>query len=313
MTYKFEMQTDNVYVIDTKMFGFDNYSSSYLVKGKELVMIDTGLPNQLDAVHAGIQSHGFSVSDISKVFVSHAHEDHSGNTGPILRESPKASVYINPVALEFLTTPSIEDDRRKKELPADMQNRFGTMEPVPRSRIQLVNDGDVFDIGDGVTLRIRFTTGHQPSGMIIFEEKNGGLFINDLVGNYFSDADYLQVLAPFRFDILESMKLLKEIISLPLKKLFLGHFGICNEPKKLIQRALDGMQQMMDIGAECVAKGKPEQIEPRILAIKKIEVEKLRNVRDAEVFKHESQELIVSQAKSFAAYYLQLHKDHKLS
>ena len=44
MSYKFEMQADNVYVIDTKMFGFDNYMSAYLVQGKELALIDTGLP-----------------------------------------------------------------------------------------------------------------------------------------------------------------------------------------------------------------------------------------------------------------------------
>jgi len=100
MEYKFEMQADNVYVIDTKMFGFDNYSSTFLVKGEELALIDTGLPNQLDAVRKGIMSHGFSISDISKIFISHAHEDHSGNTGPLLRESTKANVYINPLILD---------------------------------------------------------------------------------------------------------------------------------------------------------------------------------------------------------------------
>jgi len=313
MTYKFEMQSDNVYIVDTKMFGFDNYSSCYLVQGNELVLIDTGLPNQLDAVRAGIAAHGFSVRDISKIFVTHAHEDHSGNTGPLLRGSPKAYAYINPLALEFLTTPELEDARRSQELPADMTNRFGTMEPVPRSRIRLLKDGDKFDIGNGTTLRIYFTPGHQPSGMIIFDDNHGGLFINDLVGNYFADADYLQVLAPFRFDIIESMRLLNMIMSIPISKLFLGHFGICHEPKKLIQRALDGMQQMMDVGAQCMAEGKPEEIEPRVLAIKKLEADKLRDIRGAEVYKHESEELIVTQSKSFAKYYLELYKNKKLS
>lgn len=311
MSYKFEMQADNVYVIDTKMFGFDNYMSAYLVQGKELALIDTGLPNQLDAVRAGIEAHGFSVSDIAYIFVSHAHEDHSGNTGPLLRESPSANAYINPAGLEFLTTPSIEDAKRKKELLPKMNERFGTMEPVPRSRIRFLKDGDIFDLGNGTTLRITFTPAHQPSGLIIFEEKNRGLFINDLVGNYFPDCDYLQILAPIRSDMKEAMRVLKSLLTVPISRLFLGHFGICNEPEKLIQRALDGMQQLMDIGAQCIAEGKPEEIEPRVLAIKKLEVEKIR-ARGEHVYEHESEELITHQSKYFAQYYLQLYKNNKL-
>ena len=305
------MRADNVYVIDTRMFGFENYMSAYLVEGKELALIDTGLPNQLEAVRAGIKAHGFSISDISRIFVTHAHEDHSGNTGPLLRESPKANVYINPAGLEFLTTPSIEENKRKNELLAKMNDRFGKMEPVPQSRIRFLKDGDEFDLGKGTVLKIMFTPGHQPSGMVIFEEKNKGLFINDLVGNYFPDCDYLQILAPIRSDMKEAMRLLKKVMTMPVSRLFLGHFGICDEPGVLIQRALDGMQQLMDIGAQCMAEGMPDEIEPRVLAVKKIEVEKIR-ARGKHVYEHESEELITHQSKYFAQYYLELYKNNKL-
>ena len=46
---KYTDRVDNVYVIDTKMFGFDRYNAAYIVKGKEIVLIDTGLPNQIEA------------------------------------------------------------------------------------------------------------------------------------------------------------------------------------------------------------------------------------------------------------------------
>jgi glyoxylase-like metal-dependent hydrolase (beta-lactamase superfamily II) len=312
MKYEFSMQADNVYVIDTKMFGFDNYMSAYLVQGKELALIDTGLPNQLEAVRAGIKAHGFSISDISYIFVTHAHEDHSGNAGPLLRESPKANVYINPAAFEFLTKPSIEEGRRGQALLAKMNARFGKMEPVPPSRIRYLKDSDIFDLGNGTTLKITFTAGHQPSGMVILEEKNRGLFINDLVGNYFPDCDYLQILAPIRSDMRKAMELLRKVMTMPVKRLFLGHFGICDKPTALIQRALDGMQQLMDIGAQCMAAGKPEEIEPRVLAVKKIEVEKIR-ARGERVYEHESEELITHQSKYFADYYQELCRQNKLA
>jgi hypothetical protein len=50
----------NIFVIDTKMFDFDKYMSAYIVSGKEIALIDTGLPTQIDAVRAGIESHGIS-------------------------------------------------------------------------------------------------------------------------------------------------------------------------------------------------------------------------------------------------------------
>jgi glyoxylase-like metal-dependent hydrolase (beta-lactamase superfamily II) len=87
---------------------------------------------------------------------------------------------------------------------AKMAARFGTQLPVPTANIEMVKDGDVFDIGDGEKLRLMFTPAHQPSGYVLFEEKNKGLFINDLVGNYFPDCDFNLVLTPPRSDILRA-------------------------------------------------------------------------------------------------------------
>ena len=87
-------------------------------------------------------------------------------------------------------------------------------------------------------------------------------------------------------------------------RLFLGHFGINDKPEQLIEHALDGMQQLMDIGAACIAEGKPEEIIPRVYAFKMLEVEKLK-ARGKALYEYTSQELVASQAKLFAEYYLQ--------
>jgi hypothetical protein len=58
-----------------------------------------------------------------------------------------------------------------------MAARFVEMVPVPPSRIEHLSDGDTFDLGNGERLKIIFSPGHQPSGIVILEEKNKGLFI----------------------------------------------------------------------------------------------------------------------------------------
>ena len=306
----FEKRLDNVYVIDTNMFGFPHYQSSYIVEGKEIVLIDSGIPSQIDAVRSGIKKHGFSLKDISRIILTHCeHPDHAGNVGTIVKENPDINVYINPKGLEYLTKPSIESENRKKVMLPQMAARFGEQVPVPLSRIKFLKDGEVIDIGNGEKLKIVFTPGHQPSGLVIFEEKHQGLFINDLVGNYFSDADFSLILTPPRSDVIKAQEILKKFLKMPISRLFLGHYGIDINPKIVIHRALDGIQRILDIAAQCLIEGKLEQIEPRVLARKMPEVEKLRKPRGEALYEYTKNELITHHSTYFAQYYLNLFRD----
>ena len=206
----FAKQADNVYVIDTNMFGFEHFSSSYIVEGKEIVLIDTGFPKQLNKVRDGIKKHGFSISDISYIFVTHCeHADHCGNVGTFVKENPKIKVHINPIGLKYLTDPSMYNDTTLK-----MSDEFSGQIPVPKSNIELLNDGDVFDIGNGEKLTIIFTPAHQPGGLAIFEEKNKGLFTGDIVGEYLEDADFLQVIISSHGNVLKSIEALEKFMNI---------------------------------------------------------------------------------------------------
>ena len=299
---------DNIYLIDTKMFGFDKYNAAYLIKGRELALVDTGLPNQLVAVRVGIEAHGFTVSDIAFIFVTHAHMDHCGNVALILKECPNAKVYVHPAGEEILLYPEKVLERLKGQLLPKMVARFGIMEPVPKSRIQLLKDGDRFDLGNGTILKTIFAGGHQPSGLVFFEEKNKGLFINDLVGLYLEDCDFSLILNPYGSDVLLAMDSLKKLLALSPSKLFLGHYGISDKSEKIITGALKSMHQLLDIGAKCVAEGKPEKVEPSITEIKMKEIDKIKACRGQEMYKYIIEELIPHQSTAFSKYYLSLPK-----
>jgi len=301
---EFATRADIVYMIDTHMMGFEHYQSSYIVKGKEIVMIDTGMPPALEIVRAGIKAHGFSIQDISKIFVSHCeHPDHAGNAGAFVEENPKIKVFINPIGLEYMTNPEIEAEQRKRVMLPQMAARFGKQLPVPTSNIEMLKDGDVFDIGDGEKLTIMFTPAHQPSGYVIFEERSKGLFINDLVGNYFPDCDFNLILTPPRSDILRAKEDLLKFQKMDIKKLYLGHFGIADDPAAVYKSALAGIQRQLDIAAWCIRDGRPEDIENRSLGSKYPEVEKLKK-RSEELFEYTKTELITHHSHYFAEYYM---------
>jgi glyoxylase-like metal-dependent hydrolase (beta-lactamase superfamily II) len=301
-TVNFVERIDNVYAIDTNMFDFEHYMSAYIVEGKEVALIDTGLPTQYQALLSGIKGHGFSVNDISFIFVTHSHPDHCGNVGPLLKENPELKVYIHPEGVVNLTDPSLELEVRKRVLPPKMAARIGEMEPIPTERIEILNEGDVFDLGNGEKLKVIFAPGHQPDGIVIFEEKNKGLFINDLVGNFLPDADALYPLNPPLSDHQLGIESLEKILDLPLNYLYLGHYGIIDKPKEVIMRALDGMRQLLDMGKKCISDGKPEEIASKTYDMIMPELEKLRKVRGENVYRYATEEHIATQVKLFAEY-----------
>ena len=294
---------NNILVIDTKMFDLDHYNAAYLVVGKEIALIVSGLPSKLEVVRAAIKAHGFSVSDISYIFVTHCeHSDHSGNVAPLLRESPGAVVYINPLGLEYLIDPAKERLLKREQVTPEMWSRSGDPEPVPISRIRFLKNGDIFDLGDGEKLKIFFTPGHQPGGMVLLETKNRGLFINDLAGNCFPDSDAHYPLNPFRSNHFEAIKSLQELNELQIDFLYLGHFGICDKPRQVITRAIDNMRQLLDMGKRCVLERKTEEIGPNLIALILPELEKMRRVRGEAVYEYALRQHIPSQAKLFTRF-----------
>ena len=298
-------QLNNVYCIDTQMFGFSEYMSCYLIKGQELALVDTGMADKLDYVLAGIKGYGFSVEDITRIFITHCeHPDHAGNVGSLVELAPKAKVYINPVGLKNLLDPSIQHRERMATLPEKMWKRFALPRPTPRDRIVLLKDGQIVDLGDGVKLRFAFTPGHQPSGYVVFDLKNNGLFINDLGGIYLADCGYDIILQPPGSSFFHEYEYLKKLIQDPPAHLYLGHYGIVENGPEHIQRKLTRMEWMIETGKKCLAEGHPERIAELIHARNHQEAENLMKRGNKEFYEFSITELIPPQARNFAKIFL---------
>jgi glyoxylase-like metal-dependent hydrolase (beta-lactamase superfamily II) len=296
---------NNIHVIDTKMFGLDYYMSAFLVRGRELAMVDTGQPKQLASVRAGIHAHGFSVTDISHIFVTHCeHPDHAGNVAALLRESPSAKVYINPIGKPIMLDPASVDWTKlvSPELLPKYMELVRAWEPVPESRIETLQDGQEIDLGDDEILKVMFTRGHQPSGMVVVESKNNGAFINDLVGNCFLDADSHYPLSPNKSDNIETVKELKTLLAKGFNYLYLGHYGISDNPTKVISQAIDKIQDLLDMGRRHMISGTPELIPEEYFSMVYPELEKLKAKRGEPVYQYASKHHIISQGKGFLQY-----------
>ena len=70
--------------------------------------------------------------------------------------------------------------------------------------------------------------------------------------------------------------------------------------------ALHKIQTLFDIGDQSVKEGKENEIASRLIKILMPEVEKIRAVRNQDIYEYLSQELIPSLSANFARYYLNL-------
>jgi glyoxylase-like metal-dependent hydrolase (beta-lactamase superfamily II) len=295
---------DNVYVVDTRMFGFPRFNSAYIVAGKEIALIDTGTASSNQAVRDAIKAHGFELADISYIIITHTHFDHTGNAGILLREMPRAMVLAHPAASEILMNPATRIASNRKDVGAKFTAKFGEALPVPSKRIQTLADGEIIDLGKGRELKVIYTPGHQIEHIALLDQKNQGLFIGDSPGLYLSDQDFLLILSPPRSDVERSMETLKMLLELPIKRLFLGHFGIWDKPQDLMRRSLEAMKIRSSILSEALDRKMPEQeLIGRIIAAMGSGLHKVRANRGESLYQYITTELVASWAKAFQSRY----------
>jgi glyoxylase-like metal-dependent hydrolase (beta-lactamase superfamily II) len=299
---------DNVYLIDVKMFGFSGWCSAYLVVGREKVaLIDTGPATSIDVVRNGILKHGFDLKEITHIFITHIHFDHCGSAGILLKEMPEARVFAHPKVVKHLIDPSILM-KNIQEVGDKLVDRFGKLLPLPASRVQGFSDGEVMDLGNGARLKVIFTPGHATSNVTIVEEKNDGIFVGDTPGIYLAKEEALFIPSPFGSDLKQTLKSLKMLTEIPAKRLFFGHFGICDTPKEILKIAFEKMERYLSVASEIMERTKAsEDLFNHIVEVNSSALALVQERGDG-LYEYLIKELFPMWAKGFANYYMKQRK-----
>ena len=140
-----------------------------VINGKELTLIDTGLPRNAKKILNYIQELGYQPSDISTIILTHFHLDHVGSA-LLLKNATKAKVAVHKEEVDYVSG---------KKRPPKLGNLFyrAVSSIVKASPVQpdlILNDGD--KIGH---LRIIHTPGHTPGSISILDEERQVLFVGD--------------------------------------------------------------------------------------------------------------------------------------
>ena len=151
----------------------ERFVYSYLIAGKTICLIDTGVATTVPLILDAIKDLGRSPRDISLILLTHAHPDHIGGCAPIRKLTP---VPVAVHATEKRWVEDVELQYRERPVP----NLFELVpEGVPVDRV--LTDGETISWEDGKTVRVIATPGHSLGSVSFFFEEEGALFSGDSI------------------------------------------------------------------------------------------------------------------------------------
>lgn len=241
---------DHIYLIDAETAGIRNFIASYVLKGKQAAIVETGPTSSIPNVLSGLKELQVKSEDVAFVAVSHIHLDHGGGVGTLLKHLPEAKVIVHPRGASHLANPE-KLWQQSKEVLGSITDLYGEPEPVPADRIVSAADGQVFDIGNGVRLQALETLGHASHHLSYYEMFSGGVFPGDAAGIYLNEIGVVVPTTPppFRMDL--ALASLSRLIALKPKALFYSHFGMASEATE----KLSAYAQQLELWARIARKG----------------------------------------------------------
>jgi glyoxylase-like metal-dependent hydrolase (beta-lactamase superfamily II) len=166
----------------------------YLIAEEPLTIIDTGPKTKeaIDALRAGLRAAGFLISDISRIVLTHAHEDHCGLARAVRDEAKNAEVFVH----------EWETGHRHSRLEYEEHRQLLVRAGVPDDQIQVMrrmydgvrqyadslDDHEYAPLWDDAelqfesgSLRILHTPGHTPGSCSFLREADRTLIAGDCV------------------------------------------------------------------------------------------------------------------------------------
>jgi len=215
---------NHLYQIDVETAGIKNFIASYVLKGEQTAIVETGPNSSLPNLLSCLKKLSIKLEDIAYVAVSHIHLDHGGGVGTLLKHLPKAKVIVHSRGVPHLANPE-KLWQQSKDVLGNIAEIYGKPEPVPEEKIIAATDGMTFDIGGDVSLKVVETLGHASHHLSYYEPLSEGIFPGDAAGIYLNEIDVIvpTTPSPFRLDV--ALASLDRLISLKPKVLYYSHFG----------------------------------------------------------------------------------------
>ncbi len=166
----------------------------YLIREEPLTLVDTGpkTAEALAALRAGLAREGVKLSDLRRVVLTHAHEDHCGLAKTIRDASQDVEIFVHAWETGHLFGRLDREENqhllRRAGVPEDVRRKLRDFYAYHRIFTDSLAAGGFSELKDGAeiefaggVLRVLHTPGHTPGSCSLLREANRTLIAGDSV------------------------------------------------------------------------------------------------------------------------------------
>lgn len=236
---------DHIAYLDNGLLDAVGFGSTYVVRGDELAIVETGTSRCAPYVLDGLRRLRYNPADVRHIVLTHIHMDHAGGTGTLIKAMPEAQVHIHGRSARYLVDPTDLLASAERAL-GPLFALHGGVEPVPAERILSAEDLRL-DLGRGVVLRAIYTPGHSQDHLAYFEESSRSLFTGDAIGVDIPVSDYIgPVTPPPAVNLSAQRDTFEKLRALEIETLLFSHFGpAAQSPRQVIDRLAEAFEQFV--------------------------------------------------------------------
>lgn len=255
-----ERLADDLWVLDTVFQGERGVIASYLLAGADgLALVDVGSAASLDELLAGVRAAGQDPANITHLLLTHVHLDHAGASGPLVRLLPRAHVYVHAIGAPHLVDPTKLVSSARRIYGDRMHELWGDMEPVPRERITIVEDGDTVRLG-GRELRVLYTPGHAVHHVAYHDAERSEVFAGDVAGVHLQEVDFVRPPTPPPDINLEDWyDSIYRLEALRPGTLYLPHFGPVRDVRSHLRQLREHLKEWGELMLAGLRAGKSDR------------------------------------------------------
>ena len=224
---------ENIHLIDVEMFDKRGAVSTYLITGETTVLIDTGSSTTAENLIAGIRDVGVDPQTLDFVLLSHLHLDHVGGVNKLAEVCPNATFLTNGYVHDALTDRSVLSDflQRAEWVLGSVFEQYGSVDPISKSRFQVIQGGDRLVIGEHEFYVID-SPGHTTDHTAFYHVNSGCLYAGDALGLTREQQLYPMSPPPY-FDLEDNLETIEKLREREPETVLFAHYGVREEPTRV--------------------------------------------------------------------------------
>ena len=219
----------------------DQAIAAFLVESEAgLILVETGPHSVFQHLEAGLQQHGYTLSDVQHVFLTHIHFDHAGAAWALAEAG--AQIYVHPVGYPHMLDPTRLYNSAQRIYGDAMEQLWGLMKGIPESQLHAVEHQQTIQVGEHT-----FTAWHTPGHAKhhIAWQLGGNIFAGDVAGCAIDGGPVVPPCPPPDINIEAWKASIALVRTLDPHTLYLTHFGAITE----VENHLNELEAILDTWA----------------------------------------------------------------